>query len=83
MTRMRWAGSGLALMGDGYTEKVETGAYINGEKQDIAEFAANQPYEVMIRYWVPAAYVLTPTFQSVTVVVNGLPVTFEDVTAFP
>ena len=64
-------------------KEVEAGAYINDEKQDILEFTANQPYNVMVRYWVPVPYILTPTFQSVTVIVNGLPATFEDVTAFP
>ena len=64
-------------------QQIEAGVHTNGEKQDVTEFTANQPYDVMVRYWVPATYVLTPTFKSITVVVNGLPVTFEEITAFP
>ncbi|MCL2009990.1 MAG: hypothetical protein FWG71_05520 [Synergistaceae bacterium] len=77
---------GMAVGNDAWNggkEKVGAGAYINDEKQDTLEFLANQPYKLMLRYWIPATYVLTPTFQSVIVVVNGLPVEFKDVSVFP
>ena len=64
-------------------QRVEAGAYINDKKKDNEEFVADQPYKVAVRYWVPGNYVLTPTFKSVTVVINGLPVEFKDVSIAP
>jgi len=79
-------GRGLSVRGNDWVngfESIGAGLYINGEKQDVAEFTANQSYNVMLRLWVPAEYLLTPTFNSVTLVINGLPVTFEAVPIYP
>ena len=63
--------------------EVEAGAYINDKKKDFEEFEVDEPYKVAVRYWVPAPYVLTHDFKLVTVVINGFPVEYKDVSIGP
>jgi hypothetical protein len=65
-------------------KKIAPGVYIDDKEQkEYTEITANQPYKVMIRYWVPADYLLTPTLASVVISVNGLPIEFKDVSIAP
>jgi hypothetical protein len=64
--------------------EIGPGVYINDKEQkEYMEIVADQPYKVMIRYWVPEDYLLTPTFASVIISVNGLPTEFKDVSVAP
>jgi hypothetical protein len=76
----------LAGVGAGayiYKDEIEKDKDGKEKIKDTEEIVADQPYQVTVRYWVDAPYVLTPTFKLVTVVVNGLPVEFKDVTVTP
>jgi hypothetical protein len=66
-----------------YKDKIEKDKDGKEKIKDTEEIAANQPYRVTVRYWAESDYVLTPTFKLVTVVVNGLPVEFKDITVTP
>ena len=57
--------------------------HINNINKDTEEFLPGEPYEIMLRYGVSGGYLLTPTFKSAVVVINGLPVEFEDVSVSP
>jgi len=63
-------------------QRVEAGVFIDDEKQDMATLTPNRPYRVMLRYWVPAHYTLTPTYNLISIVVNGFPAEFENVPVF-
>ncbi|MDR2176340.1 MAG: hypothetical protein LBO82_10460 [Synergistaceae bacterium] len=66
-----------------YKDKIEKDKDGKDKVKDTEEIAANQPYRVTVRYWAESDYVLTSTFKLVTVVVNGLPVEFKDITVIP
>ncbi|GHV37425.1 hypothetical protein FACS1894187_14090 [Synergistales bacterium] len=76
-------------------QSIGAGAYITDDSEqgyeseegksvgDYAKITADEPYTITLKYWVPDDYLITPTFKSITIAINGLPTVFKDVPVAP